>query len=1122
MSKYVTHSHSDYRKFASEILEYWEKNQIFARSISSRKDSKLGNFVFYEGPPSANGRPGIHHVMGRTIKDVFCRYKTMKGYCVPRMAGWDTHGLPIELGVEKELGIRKDDIGQKISITDYNEKCKANVMQYTGVWEDLTKKMGYWVDMQRPYVTYEPKYMESVWWLLGKLYSKGLLYKGHTIQPYSPAAGTGLSSHELNQPGCYKLVKDTTVIAQFNLLQSEVNKLLPGFKEPICILAWTTTPWTLPANTGLCVGPKVDYVIAKSFNRYTLKPMTFVMAKDRLGAYFKQEVTESELKSLDDKAKVGAYILLKVVSGKELEGLKYHQLFELVKPEGRAFQVVVDDFVTTSDGTGIVHMAPCYGADDYRIAKTNGLASLDIVDGRGRYKDFVARYAGESVKEEYLDDEVRNREGFKSTDVKLVIELKERGQAFLSEKYEHSYPHCWRTDKPILYFPLESWFVKTTALKDRMIELNNTIRWQPSSTGTGRFGNWLENLVDWNLSRSRFWGIPLPVWTSKDGEIKVIQSIEHLKNEIELSVKSGLMKENFLAGFRPGDMSTDNYSKVDIHRTNVDKVVLVSSSGQPMHRENDIIDVWFDSGAMPYAQHHYPFENAELIDQKKDFPADFIAEGVDQTRGWFFTLHAIATLCFDSVAFKSVLSNGLVLDKNGQKMSKRLGNTVEPFEAIEKYGIDPVRWYLMSNAQPWDNLKFDVDGITEVSRKFFGTIHNTYAFFALYANIDNFSSSYKNVPLEKRSRLDRWILSELDSLTADVSFQFDDLNPTKAARAIQEFTLDKLSNWYVRLNRKRFWKGDLVEDKLAAYQTLYECLVTVVRLSAPISPMYMDRIYLDLTKGFGGSKEDSVHLADFPKVEGERINLRLQDEMKMAMNLSSLVLSLREKANIRVRQPLQKIMVPILNDSQKMLVESVKEFILTETNIKEIVYLSADSNLLVKKIKANFKTLGKKIGKLMKPAAERIARLSIAEVQTIERGQNLVLEISGESVTIEPEDVEISFADVEGLLIGSQQGITVAMDTVISQPLKLEGAARELVNRIQNLRKDRNFEITDRIQLKVLSHPTISESMKLFGSHISEETLADRYEVVDKMPASSVEVLFDDVSTAIWIERSNV
>jgi isoleucyl-tRNA synthetase len=1120
MSKYVTHSHSDYRKFASEILQYWDKNKIFARSIANRKDSKLGNFVFYEGPPSANGRPGIHHVMGRTIKDVFCRYKTMKGYCVPRVAGWDTHGLPIELGVEKDLGIRKDDIGQKISISEYNEKCKANVMQYTGVWEDLTKKMGYWVDMQNPYVTYEPKYMESVWWLLGKLYSKGLLYKGHTIQPYSPAAGTGLSSHELNQPGCYKMVKDTSVIAQFNLLQPEVEKLVPGYKEPIHVLAWTTTPWTLPANTALCVGPKVTYVIAKSFNRYTLKPITFVMAKDRISAYFKQEVTDSELSKLDDKSKVTAYAPIKVVSGKDLAGLKYEQLFEFVKPEGRAFEVVVDDFVTTSDGTGVVHMAPCYGADDYRIAKAFGIASLDIVDGRGRYKDFVARYAGESVKEEYLDDEVRHREGFKSTDVKLVIELKERGQAFLSEKYEHSYPHCWRTDKPILYFPLESWFVKTTALKDRMIGLNKTIRWQPTSTGTGRFGNWLENLVDWNLSRSRFWGIPLPIWMSKDGEIKVIQSIEHLKNEIDLSIKSGLMKENFLAGFVPGDMSLENYSKVDIHRTNVDRVVLVSKSGLPMNRENDIIDVWFDSGAMPYAQHHYPFENAELIDQKRDFPADFIAEGVDQTRGWFFTLHAIATLCFDSVAFKSVLSNGLVLDKNGQKMSKRLGNTVEPFEAIEKYGIDAVRWYLMANAQPWDNLKFDVDGIVEVSRKFFGTIHNTYAFFSLYANIDEFSSKQKEVPLERRSRLDRWILSELDSLINEVSAQFDDLNPTKAARAIQEFTSDKLSNWYVRLNRKRFWKGDLVEDKLAAYQTLYECLLTVVRLSAPISPMYMDRIYLDLTSGFGGGGEDSVHLADFPIFDAKRVNLSLQDEMKMAMNLSSLVLSLREKANIRVRQPLQKIMVPILSEAQRSLVESVKEFILSETNIKEIVYLSADSDLLVKKIKANFKTLGKKIGKLMKPAAERIAQMTALEIQAIERGQSITMDISGEAISIEPEDVEISFAEVEGLLIGSQLGITVAMDTVISKSLKLEGAARELVNRIQNLRKDRDFEVTDRIQLKVMTHPIISDAMKSFGSHISEETLVDRYEVVDKMPPDSVAVLFDDVSTSIWIERS--
>ena len=1120
MSKYKVHSHSNYTKFAEEILAEWDSKNIFSRSISERAGLKKGNYVFYEGPPSANGRPGIHHVMGRTIKDVFCRYKSMLGYAVPRTAGWDTHGLPIELGVEKELGIRRDDIGQKISVSDYNEKCKANVMQYTHVWEDLTRRMGYWVDMKHPYVTYESKYMETVWWLLNRLFDKGLLYKGHTIQPYSPAAGTGLSSHELNQPGCYKMVKDTSVIAQFKVLDSNKSQILSDYKEPIYILAWTTTPWTLPANTALCVGPKIDYVLAKSFNRYTQAPMTFVMAKDRLSAYFKNEVPMSELGAADEKSRASCYTILKEFKGSSLAGLKYEQLFEFVKPEGRAFEVLTDGFVTTSDGTGIVHIAPCYGADDYRVAKQAGISFLDIVDGRGMYKPNVSRFAGESVKEEYLDDAVRQKEGFKSTDVKLVIELKERGQAFLSEKYEHSYPHCWRTDKPILYFPLESWFIKTTACKDRLIALNQTIRWQPAATGTGRFGNWLENLVDWNLSRSRFWGIPLPIWTSESGEVKVIDSIETLKKEIDLAVKAGFMKSNFLEAFEPGNMSVENYLKADIHRTTVDLVTLVSETGKPMKREDDIIDVWFDSGAMPFAQLHYPFENADLIDSRKNFPADFIAEGVDQTRGWFFTLHAIAVLCFDSVAFKNVLSNGLVLDKNGQKMSKRLGNTVEPFEAIETYGIDPVRWYMMANAQPWDNLKFDSEGILEVTRKFFGTIHNTYAFFVLYANIDQFSSRQAIVPLANRSRLDRWIVSELESLKKEVTAQFDDFNPTKAARAIQEFTADKLSNWYVRLNRKRFWKGELTEDKLAAFQTLYECLLTVVKLAAPIAPMYMDRIYLDLTSAHQGEALDSVHLADFPLVDKTRLDLNLEAEMKMARDLTSLVLSLREKANIRVRQPLQRILVPILNDQQKTLVESVKEFVLSETNIKKIEYLPADSQLLVKKVKANFKTLGKKLGKSMKQAAEAIPNLKAAEIRQLELQKPIEITLGDVPVTIEPEDVEISFAEVEGLLIGTDLGITVAMDTSISESLRLEGVARELVNRIQNLRKEKNLEVTDRIRLQMLRDPLMERMFASFKDHIAMETLGQQCELVDSLPEGSIEVTFDDVKTALWIDRA--
>ena len=1119
MSKYNIHSHSNYTKFAEEILAEWDSKNIFSRSVSERAGSDKGNYVFYEGPPSANGRPGIHHVMGRTIKDVFCRYKSMLGYSVPRTAGWDTHGLPIELGVEKELGIRRDDIGQKISVSDYNEKCKANVMQYTHVWEDLTRRMGYWVDMKHPYVTYESKYMETVWWLLGRLFNKGLLYKGHTIQPYSPAAGTGLSSHELNQPGCYKMVKDTSVIAQFKVLDADKSKILSDCKDPIFILAWTTTPWTLPANTALCVGPKIDYVLAKSFNRYTQKPMIFVMAKDRLSAYFKSQVSEAEMLALDEKSRASSYTVLKEFKGSALAGVRYEQLFDFVKPEGKAFEVLTDGFVTTSDGTGIVHIAPCYGADDYRVAKQAGMSFLDIVDGRGMYKPHVLRFGGEAVKEEYLDDAVRQKEGFKSTDVNLVIELKERGQAFLSEKYEHSYPHCWRTDKPILYFPLESWFIKTTACKERLIALNQTIRWQPAATGTGRFGNWLENLVDWNLSRSRFWGIPLPIWTSDTGEIKIVDSIETLKKEIDLSVKAGFMKSNFLDAFEPGNMSAENYLKADIHRTTVDLVTLVSPTGKPMKREDDIIDVWFDSGAMPYAQLHYPFENADLIDSRKNFPADFIAEGVDQTRGWFFTLHAIAVLCFDSVAFKNVLSNGLVLDKNGQKMSKRLGNTVEPFEAIETYGIDPVRWYMMANAQPWDNLKFDSEGILEVTRKFFGTIHNTYAFFVLYANIDQFSARQAIVPLAKRSRLDRWIVSELESLKKEVTTQFDDFNPTKAARAIQEFTADKLSNWYVRLNRKRFWKGELTDDKLAAFQTLYECLLTVVKLSAPIAPMYMDRIYLDLTSAHHGEALDSVHLADFPVFDSKRLDLNLEAEMKMARDLTSLVLSLREKANIRVRQPLQKILVPILNDQQKSLVESVKEFVLSETNIKAIEYLAADSQLLVKKVKANFKTLGKKLGKSMKQAAEAIPNLKSSEIRQLELQKSIEIMLSDTPVTIEPEDVEISFAEVEGLLIGTDLGITVAMDTSISEALRLEGVARELVNRIQNLRKEKNLEVTDRIQLKLLVDPMMERMFASFKGHIAMETLAEHCELTSSLPKGFIEVAFDDVKTALWIDK---
>lgn len=1107
----------DYTQTAKEVLKSWSEKNVFKRSIDEKPAPK-GDFVFYEGPPSANGKPGIHHVIGRTIKDVFCRYKSLSGYRVPRIAGWDTHGLPVELGVEKELGIKKDDIGSKISVEDYNKECKEAVMRYQSIWEDLTEKMGYWVDLKAPYITYESKYMETVWWLLGRLYEKGLLYKGHTIQPYSPMAGTGLSSHELNQPGCYRDVKDQTAVGQFKLTPESAKKLHLDEDLPTYFLAWTTTPWTLPANTALCVGPKIDYKAVRTVNKYTNEPMVVVLAASRVSAYFKDSTTGEEFETLEADKKPSHYVELKTFKGKELENLSYEQLIPIAKPDGNAFKVLSDNFVTTDDGTGIVHMAPCYGADDNRIAKMAGISSLDIVKSDGTYESFMGQFAGEAVKAEYLDEKVTSEKGFKPLDVKIVIYLKEHNRLFHAEKYVHSYPHCWRTDKPILYFPLESWFIKTTALKDRLTELNATINWQPESTGTGRFGNWLENLVDWNLSRSRFWGIPLPIWVSENGEEKkVISSVGELKREIDRSVAAGHMPENFLKNFNDNDMSDENYSLVDLHRTTVDKVVLVSESGTPLKRENDIIDVWFDSGAMPYAKLHYPFENKDKLDEA--FPADFIAEGVDQTRGWFFTLHAIATLCFDSVAFKNVVSNGLVLDKDGQKMSKRLGNTIEPFETLEKYGPDAVRWYMMVNAQPWDNMRFDLAGVEEVKRKFFGTLFNTYNFFSLYANIDGFNHTTRKVPVNKLSRLDKWILSELSETVSSVRAHLDDYNPTKAARQISDFTTEKLSNWYVRLNRKRFWRGELDEDKIAAYQTLYHCLETLSRLIAPFAPMYADRLYVDLNEGFGGDMEDSVHLDTFPESDISLVDETLQTTMRSAQKVTSIVLSLREKANIRVRQPLGKVLLPVKDAQTRKMLEGAVPYILSETNVKEVEYLEPNSEILVRKIKPNFKTLGKKLGKDMKAAVPLISAFTSSQMEVLESGSTLELKVGESTYEITADDVDISFVDVPGLLISSSGGFTAALDTKIDDSLFEEGVARELVNRIQNLRKDSGFEVTDRITIQIEGNDVVQRTLEKHGEFMAGETLADHISVVAKASEAAVKVEFDDVKTSLLVSK---
>ena len=1272
MSKFNEYKGLNLPNVAKQVLDKWEENKVFEQSVTSRDENKP--FVFFEGPPSANGLPGIHHVMARAIKDIFCRYKTLKGYQVKRKAGWDTHGLPVELGVEKELGITKEDIGKKITIEEYNNACKEAVMRYTDVWNDLTRQMGYWVDMDDPYITYENKYIESVWWLLGQLHQKGLMYKGYTIQPYSPKAGTGLSSHELNQPGCYKDVKDTTCVAQFKI--KDTSKL--GVDEAH-FLAWTTTPWTLPSNTALAVGPKIDYVLVKTFNQYTFTPVYLVLAKNLVGKqlskpYF-ESTSDEDFANYKEGDKTIPFRIISEYKGSDLVGIQYEQLLPYALPyenAENAFKVIPGDFVTTEDGTGIVHIAPTFGADDAKVAKDAGVPPMlvldennnpvPLVDLQGKFRPEMGEFAGKYVKNEYYNEgEVPE----KSVDVEIAIKLKEENKAFKVEKYEHSYPHCWRTDKPILYYPLDSWFIKTTAVKERMIALNKTINWKPESTGTGRFGNWLENLNDWNLSRSRYWGIPIPIWRTETGDEEIcISSVEQLKTEIEKSIAAGFMSNNPLADFEIGNMDKANYDKFDLHKNYVDNIVLVSPSGKPMKRETDLIDVWFDSGSMPYAQHHYPFEkphltspkgrdeapnwqtartssytllrelktknkeqqteaeeflwkqlrgknlegykfrrqhiidefivdfvclsknlvieidggyhnepevkqadevrteilnslgfkvirftNEEVINDIENvlltikneltaaasalenshplgelegaFPADFIAEGVDQTRGWFFTLHAIATMVFDHVAYKNVVSNGLVLDKNGQKMSKRLGNAVDPFETLDKYGPDATRWYMITNAQPWDNLKFDLEGITEVQRKFFGTLYNTYGFFALYANLDNFTYAEAEVPIENRPEIDRWIISKLNSLIKDVDAAYHTYEPTRAGRAIQEFVNDHLSNWYVRLCRRRFWKGDYSEDKIAAYQTLYTCLEVVAQLASPIAPFYSDKLYTDLASISGKGNTTSVHLSDFPTVNESVIDTDLEQRMDIAQQVSSMVLSLRKKEQIKVRQPLQKLMIPILNPTFKRQLQEVVDLILSEVNVKEIEYLEDTSGVLVKSIKPNFKTLGPKYGKIMKQIAAQVNQFTQNDIQEFERNQGATITVEGQQVELDSNDVEIITQDIPGWLVQTEGGLTVALDITISKELKEEGIAREFVNRIQNLRKDSGFEVTDKIALKILQHNEINEAINNNKNYICTETLTSRLDVVSELNEGVSVEIDQNLSTLIAIEKFN-
>ncbi len=1157
MNKYPEYKSLHLSQLAKDVLKFWDEHSIFEKSVTSREGKPP--FVFYEGPPSANGMPGIHHVMARAIKDIFCRFQTLKGRQVKRKAGWDTHGLPIELAVEKTLGITKEDIGKKISVEEYNKACRKEVMKYTDKWEELTRLMGYWVDMKDPYITYDNKYIESVWWLLSDIHKKGLLYKGFTIQPYSPAAGTGLSSHELNQPGCYRNVKDRTATVMFKLIANSINAnpkkheaivkdtTLDSVAENCYFLAWTTTPWTLPSNTALAVGKNIIYECVQTFNPFSYKAIAVILAKELVGNYFPEKNKELKLEEYKPGDKNIPFKVIGEYKGSQLEGFQYEQILPFAQPaDGAAFKVILGDFVTTEDGTGIVHIAPSFGADDFRVAKQNGIGSLTLVDKRGKFlpqvKDDVFLYGEEYVKEAYLNEEEKETEFKKqkhtleaagkikelktylSVDERIVLKLQEEGNLFKKETYEHSYPHCWRTDKPILYYPLDSWFIQVTAVKEKMVALNKTINWKPEATGTGRFGNWLENANDWNLSRSRFWGIPLPIWRTEDGAESIcIASAEQLKREIDKAVKAGLMKTNPLGAFQPGDFTKENYGSFDLHKPYADDILLVSTSGKKMVRESDLIDVWFDSGAMPYAQVHYPFENKELIDSNQYFPADFIAEGVDQTRGWFYTLHVLGTICFDSVAYKNVMSNGLVLDKNGNKMSKRLGNATDPFLTLEKYGPDATRWYMITNAQPWDNLKFDVEGIAEVQRKFFGTLYNTYTFFVLYANIDGFVYKETEIPVSERPEIDRWILSELNSLIKTVDEAYSDYEPTKAGRAIEYFLDEHLSNWYVRLCRRRFWKGEYSGDKISAYQTLYRCLEVIAQLASPIAPFFTDRLFNDLNRISKRHKAESVHLSDMPAAALTVIDRQLEERMEMAQKISSMILSIRKKENIRVRQPLNRIQIPILDESFRKKIEAVKELILSEVNVKQIEFVDETKTQIVKNLKLNFKTLGKKCGKHMKLVQAFALEHAQAIIASIEKNGNFDLKIEDQTYTLENEDVEIIPVDIPGWKVANEGQLTVALDITLNQELKEEGIARELVNRIQNLRKDKDFEVTDRILVKIQSNNAINAAVSNNFNYICTEILASSLELVDKInePEGILVEVDDEVNTLVSIVKRN-
>ena len=1160
--KFAEYSKFDLSDVNKEILKKWQDGDVFHKSLEIREGHP--SFVFYEGPPSANGMPGIHHVIARSIKDIFCRYKTMKGFKVNRKAGWDTHGLPVELGVEKALGITKEDIGKKISVAEYNAACRRDVMKYTKEWTDLTEKMGYWVDLENPYITYDNRYIESLWWLLKQLYNKGLLYKGYTIQPYSPAAGTGLSSHELNQPGCYRDVKDLTVVAQFKIKNPKPEMAQWGTPY---FLAWTTTPWTLPSNTALCVGPKIDYVSVQTYNAYTGEKMTVVLAKALLYTHFSKKAEGIALEDYKPGDKLVPFKVVGEYKGLDLVGMEYEQLLPWVKPveldekgdwrdaSAKAFRVIPGDYVTVEDGTGIVHIAPTFGADDAFVAKAAGIPSLFMINKKGetrpmvdltgkfylldeldekfvaecvdvaKYKEYEGRWVKNAYDPQFTVDgkyDEKAAQAAESLDVYICMKMKQANLAFKMEKHVHNYPHCWRTDKPVLYYPLDSWFIRSTACKDRMIELNKTINWKPESTGTGRFGKWLENLNDWNLSRSRYWGTPLPIWRDEDGAEICIGSVEELYAEIEKSVKAGFMSENPYKklGFVPGEYTKENYEKIDLHRPYVDDIVLVSPAGKPMKRETDLIDVWFDSGSMPYAQLHYPFENKELIDSRSYYPADFIAEGVDQTRGWFFTLHAIAAMVFDSVAYKAVVSNGLVLDKNGNKMSKRLGNAVDPFATIEKYGSDPLRWYMITNASPWDNLKFDVEGVEEVRRKFFGTLYNTYSFFALYANVDGFDYSQEEVAWTKRPEIDRWILSLLNSLVKDVDAYLNAYEPTRAGRAISDFVNDHLSNWYVRLNRKRFWQGGLTEDKLSAYQTLYTCLETVAKLMAPIAPFYADKLFCDLIAVTGREQVESVHLSDFPVCHEELIDKALEERMQMAQDISSMVLALRRKVNIKVRQPLHVLMVPVLDEHQKESIEAVKSLILNEVNVKDMKFVDNTAGILVKRIKPDFKKLGPRYGKIMKALAAQIQQMSQDDINAFEKAGAFTLQVEGQEAVIERADVEIISEDIPGWLVANEGRLTVALDITITDDLKKEGLARELVNRVQNLRKSSGFDITDKVNITVASSTEMNDAINDYKEYIANQVLANSIEIADEPIADATTLDFEDFTLAVKVVKA--